>query len=64
MVDLTLAREVRLGPWDLAAGFLLVTEAAGGVTALDGGPPSHQKCVAANTQLQPPLREAIAASRP
>jgi len=55
--------EVRLGPWDVAAGFLLVTEAGGVVTAVDGGPPSHQECVAANTKLQPLLREAIAATR-
>jgi myo-inositol-1(or 4)-monophosphatase len=30
--------EVRTGPWDLAAGALLVQEAGGRVTALDGGP--------------------------
>ena len=30
--------ELRLGPWDVAAGALLVEEAGGRVTALDGGP--------------------------
>ncbi|MCH7586109.1 MAG: inositol monophosphatase [Acidobacteria bacterium] len=54
--------EVRLGPWDVAAGFLLVTEAGGIVTALDGGSPSHHDCVAANPYLQPLLREAVAAA--
>jgi len=54
--------EVRLGPWDVAAGFLLVTEAGGIVTALDGGAPSHVECVAANPALHPALREAVAAA--
>jgi myo-inositol-1(or 4)-monophosphatase len=30
--------ELRLGAWDVAAGALLVAEAGGRVTALDGGP--------------------------
>ena len=30
--------ELRLGPWDVAAGALLVEEAGGRVTAVDGGP--------------------------
>ncbi len=51
---------VDLGPWDVAAGFLLVTEAGGVVTALDGGPPSHLECVAANPILHPALRQAVA----
>jgi len=54
--------EVRLGPWDVAAGFLLVTEAGGAVSALDGGPPSHRECVAANPILQPALRQAVLAA--
>ena len=54
--------EVRLGPWDVAAGFLLVTEAGGIVTALDGGSPSHHECVAANPRLQPQLRRAVVAA--
>ncbi len=30
--------ELRLGPWDVAAGSLLVEEAGGRVTAITGGP--------------------------
>ncbi len=54
--------EVRLGPWDVAAGFLLVAEAGGVVTAFDGGPPSHLECVAANPVLLPVLRGAVEAA--
>jgi myo-inositol-1(or 4)-monophosphatase len=54
--------EVRLGPWDVAAGFLLVTEAGGIVTALDGGAPSHVECVGANPALHAVLRPAVAAA--
>jgi len=54
--------EVRLGPWDVAAGFLLITEAGGVVTALDGGPPSHHDFVAANNALQPALRGTVLAA--
>ena len=51
--------EVRLGPWDVAAGFLLVNEAGGLVTAFDGGPASHHECVAANPALHTVLRPAV-----
>ncbi len=51
--------EVRLGPWDVAAGFLLVDEAGGLVTAFDGGPASHHECVAANPALHAALRPAV-----
>lgn len=51
--------EARLGPWDIAAGFLLVTEAGGVITAYDGGPASEAECVAANPHLQPQLRAAV-----
>jgi len=54
--------EVRLGPWDVAAGFLLVDEAGGLVTAFDGGPASHHECVAANPALHPALRRSVAAA--
>ena len=54
--------EVRLGPWDVAAGILLVTEAGGVVTALDGSPPGHHECVAANSALQPLLRRTLPAA--
>ena len=33
--------ELVLGPWDAAAGALLVEEAGGRVTGLDGGPPDR-----------------------
>lgn len=54
--------EVRLGPWDVAAGFLLVTEAGGVVTAVDGGAPSHEECVAANPEIHAQLRPAVEAA--
>ncbi len=52
--------EVQLGPWDVAAGFLLVTEAGGLVTGIDGGPASHTDVVAAGPALHPALRKAVA----
>lgn len=54
--------ETGLGPWDVAAGFLLITEAGGIVTAIDGGPPTHTDVVAANRRLHGPLRTAVAAA--
>lgn len=51
--------EARLGPWDVAAGFLLVTEAGGVVTGYDGGAPSEADCVAANPTLQPLLLQVV-----
>jgi myo-inositol-1(or 4)-monophosphatase len=47
--------EVGLNPWDIAAGWLLVTEAGGVMTGNDGGPPSRELTVAANPHLQPRL---------
>jgi len=49
--------ERNLGPWDIAAGSLLVTEAGGMVTGLDGGPldlKAGEVC-AANMDLQPQI---------
>lgn len=54
--------ETGLGPWDVAAGFLLVAEAGGIVTAIDGGPASHESCVAANATLHPALRAKVASA--
>jgi myo-inositol-1(or 4)-monophosphatase len=51
--------EARLGPWDIAAGVLLVTEAGGVVTGYGGEPPTHASIVAANPTLQPLLRRAV-----
>lgn len=52
--------EARLGPWDVAAGFLLVTEAGGITTAYDGGPASNETVVAAGPALHAALRAAVA----
>ena len=48
-----------LNPWDMAAGWLLVTEAGGLVTGPAGGPPSSALTVAANPALQPQLLAVI-----
>jgi myo-inositol-1(or 4)-monophosphatase len=49
--------EMHLGPWDIAAGALIVTEAGGKVTATDGGPFSSRKgnVIASNGPLHEPL---------
>ncbi|MEE9297414.1 MAG: inositol monophosphatase family protein [Acidimicrobiia bacterium] len=54
--------ETGLGPWDVAAGFVLVTEAGGVVTAIDGGLATSASCVAANIALQPVLRRTVLAA--
>jgi myo-inositol-1(or 4)-monophosphatase len=54
--------EARLGPWDVAAGYLLVAEAGGIVTGYDGAPATEAECVAANPALQPLLRAAVVES--
>lgn len=54
--------EIRLKPWDLAAGALIVEEAGGIVTAFDGSPDylkSPFGIVAANRVLQPILVGAL-----
>lgn len=51
--------ETRLGPWDVAAGLLLVTEAGGTATSIEGGPASHESVVASNPGLHPSLRAAV-----
>ncbi|MBI4591225.1 MAG: inositol monophosphatase [Candidatus Rokubacteria bacterium] len=45
--------ELRLGPWDAAAGTLMVEEARGRVTNLEGGPldPEHPAVVASNGHI-------------
>jgi myo-inositol-1(or 4)-monophosphatase len=47
--------EVGLNPWDMAAGWLIITEAGGVVTGAHGGPPSAALTVAGNPAVQPQL---------
>lgn len=53
--------EVSLGPWDIAAGALIVAEAGGRVSAIDGGPFSSRKgnVLASNGPLHEQLLEEI-----
>jgi myo-inositol-1(or 4)-monophosphatase len=51
--------EAGLNPWDMAAGWLLVTEAGGVVSGLAGGPPSPALTVAGNPDLQGQLLELV-----
>jgi len=57
--------ETGLQPWDIAAGILLVREAGGLVTEIDGGAKMLQSgsIVAANPAVHGPLREAILRAR-
>jgi len=54
--------EYYMQPWDIAAGALMVAEAGGLVTELDGGPwtPWSESTLAAGPALHPRLREALA----
>jgi myo-inositol-1(or 4)-monophosphatase len=51
-----------LSAWDHAAGVLIVREAGGVVTGLDGGEPDERLLVAAGRGLHPQLREAVASA--
>jgi myo-inositol-1(or 4)-monophosphatase len=52
--------ELRLKPWDIAAGIVIVREAGGYVTDPAGGDPrEHGDVVAANPHLHPALCEAV-----
>jgi myo-inositol-1(or 4)-monophosphatase len=53
-----------LGPWDLAAGVILVTEAGGAVSEADGGPDAvgNGSVCAANLDLHPKILERIKAA--
>ena len=57
--------EMKLKPWDLAAGILLVTEAGGRVTNYDGGPIvfGEGRVVASNGHIHDELRAAVSAAR-
>ncbi|MBZ0270387.1 inositol monophosphatase, partial [bacterium] len=54
--------ELKLHPWDLAAGVLLVTEAGGEVCRFDGGPFDifSDEVVAGPPALLPAIREVLA----
>lgn len=51
--------EVKLEPWDVAAGLLLVTEAGGTASSSDGGPATHRDVVASNGLIHDELRGVI-----
>ena len=51
--------EVRLSPWDVAAGILLVREAGGVTTGSDGGPATHADLVATNGHIHEALRTVV-----
>ena len=48
-----------LNPWDLAAAWLVVTEAGGIVTGLSGGPPDSAMVLAAPPGLHPQLEALV-----
>jgi myo-inositol-1(or 4)-monophosphatase len=54
--------EKGLGPWDLAAGALIASEAGARVGDLDGGEPSTEFVLAAAPSLFEPLRAALVAA--
>lgn len=57
--------EIRLAPWDIAAGLLLVREAGGVVTDLDGAPAQvrHTGLIAANPAMHDWMMQTLAAAR-
>lgn len=54
--------EAELKPWDLAAGFLLVTEAGGRITEYDGSPMRLDSHTMIASNAQPGIHEAIMAT--
>lgn len=54
--------EFNLSPWDVSAGFLLVTEAGGVVLGFDG-PPDHRGFTAATPAIAPTLHSVVASAR-
>ncbi|MCA3611896.1 MAG: inositol monophosphatase [Methylobacterium sp.] len=57
--------EHNLSPWDMAAGILLVREAGGLVSAVDGSPDvfAQRNVLAANAALAEPIRDLLAVAR-
>jgi myo-inositol-1(or 4)-monophosphatase len=69
LVDVAVGRfegfwELSLAPWDMAAGTLIIREAGGVVTDLDGSPEmvKHGSVVAGNPRIQAWLRELVASN--
>lgn len=58
--------ELKLAPWDVAAGILLVQEAGGQITDIAGSParPGDQAVVASNAALGADFRSRVAAAIP
>jgi len=56
--------ELSLAPWDFAAGALIVREAGGLVTTVDGAPPplASSSILAGNPDMYAWLRRTVAAS--
>jgi myo-inositol-1(or 4)-monophosphatase len=57
--------ELRLGPWDVAAAGLMVEEAGGRLTALDGGPldPEAPTVVASNGRIHDDMLAVLRETR-
>lgn len=57
--------EINISPWDIAAGILLVQEAGGTVTDLDGGPDAEgrRQILATNGALHPAFLDLVRAAR-
>src|SRR5512143_333386 len=58
--------ELKINPWDIAAGVLMVTEAGGKVTAPDGSPPNlfARQVVASNGLVHAEMIDTLASSKP
>jgi myo-inositol-1(or 4)-monophosphatase len=57
--------ELRLGPWDVAAGGLMVEEAGGRLTAIDGGPLDldHPTVIASNGRIHDAMLAVLRETR-
>ncbi|WP_168581363.1 inositol monophosphatase family protein [Gephyromycinifex aptenodytis] len=51
--------EMGINPWDMAAGWLVLTEAGGLATGAHGAPPSSECVIAAGATLHPALAELV-----
>ena len=58
--------ELRVGPWDAAAGVLMVEEAGGRITNLEGGPlnPERPEVVASNGRIHDEMLRVLKEVRP